>query len=165
MSINKYRNHLVVYTEDSATSQLTESFLNNDGFDRCKASIQQCRGWNAAVESAMRDIRLEIGFRRVVILIDLDKQNSRIDEVKEMIPPKYVDKIFVIGWSGKIENLKSSLACSGKGFEKLGEKLAQDCLAGCRGAWESEYFSQFRGAYHGYSEKQQIQSLIDLLKN
>ncbi|MDR2019270.1 MAG: hypothetical protein LBQ14_00715 [Treponema sp.] len=166
MSTNKYRNHLVIYTEDNATSQLAESFLNNDGFNRYKANVlPPCRGWNDAVESAIRDTQLGTGLRRVVVLIDLDKQNCRINEIRKKIPPQYADKIFVIGWSGKIENLKSALACSGKGFEKLGEKLAQDCLAGCRGAWESEYFSQFRDAYYECSEKQQIQNLIDLLKN
>jgi hypothetical protein len=114
------------------------------------------------VESAICDTQLEAGSRRVVVLIDLDKQDSRINEVKEKIPLEYADRIFVIGWSGKIENLKAFLNCSGKGFERLGEKLARDCLAGCCGAWESEYFSQFRDAY---PEKQWIQSLVGLLKS
>ncbi|MDR1315480.1 MAG: hypothetical protein LBK13_01295, partial [Spirochaetales bacterium] len=62
MSINKYRNHLVIYTEDGATFQLAESFLNNDGFNRYKASVlPPCRGWNEAVESAICDTQLEAG--------------------------------------------------------------------------------------------------------
>jgi hypothetical protein len=144
MSANKYKKHVMVYTEDEATKQLAESFLNDDAFDLRRVTLQKCRGWKDAVDCAKRDGQLDKGERRAVVLIDLDKASTRVADIKGSIPSALQERIFVIGWTGEIEKLKSNTHCQGTGFRKLGETLASDCLNGCSGLWLDTAFNQIR---------------------
>jgi len=95
-TVNKYTNHLVVYTEDDATRELANSFLDNFAFNR--RLVKMCRGWHDAADRAVHDDQLKNnGTRRVVILIDLDKAQNRIECIKQDIAPEFQDHIFVVG--------------------------------------------------------------------
>ena len=142
MSVNKYKKHVMVYAEDEATKQLAESFLNDDGFDLRRVTLQKCQGWKDAVERAKRDGQLDKGERRAVVLIDLDGASTRVTDIKNAVPADLQERIFIIGWTGCIEQLKINANCRGIGFQKLGEQLAADFRGSCAGIWTNQAFVQ-----------------------
>ena len=172
MSTNKYRNHVIVYAEDNhrikgATVKLAHAWFNTKAgsvFDRGKALIKHCQGWRGAVQSAVDDNQLNTSkgaHRRIVILVDFDGAN-RLQDIKDTIArevPFYADKFYVVGWSGKIEELKVRFDCAGKGFEKLAGKLVEDCQSGCHGIWNENEFNQMREMMDG--NKSELQRLKD----
>ena len=113
MSANKYKKHVIVYAEDEATKQLAEAFTNHQDIDLRRVSLQKCRGWKDAVDRATQDGQLDKGERRAVVLIDLDKAATRVADIRKAIPPALQDRIFIVGWTGKIEQMHGQDASVG----------------------------------------------------
>jgi len=155
--MNKYRNMLVVYAEDDAVKELADAFFCDARLDRSVVSIRSCKGWNDTCRTALADN--EIGFsrgRKILVVIDLDKDPDRINKLKEqpsLKSSKNRDAVFFLGWSGNVEQLKGSANCAGKGFAKLGEKLVDDCLGGCVGIWQDTCFDSVRSDFPHLREK------------
>ncbi len=61
--------------------------------------------------------------RFVVLLIDLDGKQERLQDVKGKIPGHLTDRVFVLGTLSEPEDLKGDLGP----YEVIGSKMAQDC--------------------------------------
>ena len=155
--MNKYRNNVIIYAEDGArkgaTVQLAEAWFavrKSSIFNRGKVSIKSCNGWMDARDKAIANAQLNTSKgtdRCIVILIDFDRADARLQEIKNAIAqavPDYADRFYIVGWSGNIESLKAEANCAGKGFDRLAEKLVDDYQSGCLGLRDSDAFRQMR---------------------
>ena len=163
--MSAYGCEVVVYPEDGATRDLAIALTAA----KCGSVFKQdktitvrrpCGGKEYAVEAAIENCNLKnFPNRRIIILIDFDKCNTSLSRVKQKIPPEHAGKFYILGWSGKIEDLKSEVRCAGAGFNKLAAKLVDDCLPHCHGVWERDEFAQMRESAHG--SKSECERLVD----
>ena len=167
--MNKYGKTLMIYAEDDATKQLADSFFDflvDYEFNRKWVRVKMYRGWSSAVDAAIKDDSLKNHDKRKgVILIDLDKSNTRISDIKKKIAEESCeDKIFVVGWKGNIEQFKADLGYSGIRFQKFGERLAEDylkpdCLENTDNIWQNYRFDDIKKDYGTLRE------LLNIIKN
>ncbi len=73
--------------------------------------------------------------RAMILLIDFDGQESRLSEVKRMVPEQLTDRVFVLGAWTQPEKLKSAGLGS---YEQIGLALGQDCHAETKTTWEHD---------------------------
>jgi len=147
--MSTYGEEVIIYPEDPKTKDLADALKTakfGSVFDQRRINVKpSCRGWEDAVEIAIKNCDLKrFSKRRIIILIDFDKQGTRLSEVKQRIPPECASKFYIVGWSGNIEELKHQTDCAGKGVHKLAEKLVDDCQPECHGLWERPEFAQMR---------------------
>ena len=129
MSTNDFLPHILVLPEDDADSQLANGFLLNVDWSR-QRQIQVLPivgGWRKVLECFQSD---HIGYmkrypqRYIVLLIDFDEQEDRLDIAKRVIPDDLKDRVFVPGARKDPEGLRKAGLGS---FETIGIKLANDC--------------------------------------
>ena len=70
--------------------------------------------------------------RTMILLIDFDARERRLEEAKGRIPENLADRVFLLGAFSEPEALKKALSDS---YEGIGRKLAQDCREGTDGTW------------------------------
>jgi hypothetical protein len=73
--------------------------------------------------------------RLMVLLIDFDGKNSRLDQVKEFMPEHLRGRVFILGALTEPEDLTRAGLGS---FETVGRSLAQDCRDNTNTAWGHE---------------------------
>jgi hypothetical protein len=73
--------------------------------------------------------------RMIVLLIDFDQKEDRLNYVSTQIPSDLKDRVFVLGVLSEPEQLKSDLK---KGFEEIGEALATDCSDNTDKLWSHD---------------------------
>jgi hypothetical protein len=142
MSVNKFRDHMVVLPEDDATRQLVNGFCLHDRLDPRRVSVQPpSRGWSAAVDSFERvwiDYLRRYQRALFVFLIDFDGDpDARRDKVRAAVPTDLRDRVFVLGPRDNVEALR---AASGTSPERLGSMLAAECFGDADlAAWLHEH--------------------------
>jgi len=73
--------------------------------------------------------------RFMVLLIDFDNKQERLQEVKSQIPGHLTDRVFVLGTSSEPEALKTA----GLGtYETIGKAMAEDCRQETSTIWGHE---------------------------
>ncbi|MDR3298471.1 MAG: hypothetical protein LBU43_00340 [Candidatus Accumulibacter sp.] len=164
MGLNREQPHLVIYPEDSATKDLADSFKYFSKILKIRPEQltvkPPAKGWSNALDRARNDDQLgRFPKRNVLLLIDLDTRSERIERILDEINDSHAvaDRFFVVGWQGNIEQLKSK-ECSGRGFDKLAEKMANDAVD-CRGIWEDRCFEQMRSA----GQYERLRGLLKML--
>jgi len=70
--------------------------------------------------------------RFMVLLIDCDGLEDRLEQVRARIPSELADRVFVLGTLSEPEELKKAL---GKSYESIGSELAKDCQDGSDDMW------------------------------
>jgi hypothetical protein len=139
MSVNNYRPHILVLPEDSANSEIANGFLlNTDLNERLIQVLPFARGWMTVVDKFMDDHISKMRLypeRMIVLLIDFDEQEGRLDFVSTKIPSDLKDRVFVLGVLSEPEQLKSDIK---KGFEEIGEALATDCSDNTDKLWSHD---------------------------
>jgi hypothetical protein len=140
MSVNKNRPHVLVLPEDDANRQIANGFqLEPHGsWARQFQILPVAGGWIKVVECFEQDhIRrmAQLPERSLVLLIDLDGQEERIQHVKGKIPNDVADRVFVIGSLIEPENLKADLGTP----ETIGRALAEDCRQGTNKTWSHRH--------------------------
>lgn len=128
MSSNKYKPHIIVLPEDEANRQIALGFeLHQHLNPRVIQILPVIGGWSKVVDEfitvyvpSMREYKE----RRIVLLIDFDEQNGRLDLIKEQVPLEIQDRVFILGVFSEPEALKREV---GKNLEEIGKALADDC--------------------------------------
>lgn len=139
MSVNKYRPHVFVLPEDDANRQLA------NGFHLELASIRQMQverpagGWNEVLKLFEEEHVFEMDRcdnRYMVLLIDFDGIEDRLQLAKERIPDRLADRVFIFGARTTPEALRHALREAGlDSFENIGKGLAEDCRNGTETVW------------------------------
>lgn len=71
----------------------------------------------------------------IVLLIDFDRNNGRLDEARDRIPEPLRDRIFILGARSEPEDLKKA----GLGiYEAIGLAMARDCREETEEIWGHE---------------------------
>jgi hypothetical protein len=140
MSVNKYLPHILVLPEDKANSEIANGFLSHSQLNA--ESIQvlpYVSGWKVVVEKFIKNFipkMRQYPHRWFVLLIDFDREESRLDyikrEISDNVPDDIKDRVFVLGVLSNPEELKSRL---GKDLESIGESLAANCFEHADGLW------------------------------
>lgn len=127
--MNRYQRHVLVLPEDRANSQLANGFLLNldeSALGRIQV-LEEAGGWRRVLERFESD---EAAFmdrypnRFMVLLIDFDSDDGRLDDARNKIPERLRERVFILGAWTEPEDLKKA----GFGlYEEIGSAMAQDC--------------------------------------
>jgi hypothetical protein len=136
MSVNRYLPHVYVLPEDDANRQVANGFLL-DPFLLARQIyvLEEAGGWHLVLERFCSIYAAEMDrcqHRFMVLLIDFDNQNDRLDKARTKIPDHLMDRVFILGAWSEPEALKMALGCS---FESIGLRMAQDCREGTDATW------------------------------
>jgi hypothetical protein len=129
MSVNKHLPHVFVLPEDDANRQLANGFLMQIDPSRQRRIqvLPVAGGWNEVLENFIAD---HIGAmdlyatRFMVLLIDFDSNEQRMEHATNRIPERLRDRVFILGaWNEPQDLTRAGLGL----FETIGSALAQDC--------------------------------------
>src|SRR5437868_5481026 len=128
MSVNKYQSHVLVLPEDDANRQLANGFLMDPSLLTRKIQVlEEAGGWMNVLNLFKSDhlIGMERYPKRfMVLLIDFDGQEDRLDNAKTAIPDHLTERVFILGTLSEPEALKADLGAS---YEDIGSRMAQSC--------------------------------------
>lgn len=136
MSINRYRKHLLILSEDDAYKDIANGFVNHYAIVGTQIHIaQSAGGWRELLtlftQTYLGDVR-KYQERHVLMLLDLDgDQKNRTSEILEAIPNDVKDRVFFLCCLDEAEDFKRELGY-GK-FENFGERLAESCYCSTYG--------------------------------
>jgi hypothetical protein len=136
MSANRHRPHVVVLPEDDANRQLAKGFevALNQSVTRSFTVLPPAGGWTNVLEhfSSNQAARMDLFRHRfMVLLIDFDGREERLNEVKAKIPEHLKERVFILGVLSEPENLKAKLGP----YETIGSAMAKDCRDGTDTTW------------------------------
>lgn len=136
MSANKNRPHVLVLPEDDANREIALGFA-------LELSAQVSRqfqveivagGWRKVLQKFESDYVPSLNkfvLRYMVLLIDFDRQEERLDQVKGVVPSHLTDRVFVLGCFDEPE---TAIACAREAF---GKTLALECREDRNSTWSS----------------------------
>lgn len=158
MSVNRHKPHVLVLPEDDANRQLANGFLLHPSLSTQIQVLEEVGGWSKVLDCFERDhVRAMITYpsRTMVLLIDFDGQEDRLDRAKAVIPGNLKDRVFVLGVWTEPEALKANL---GRRYEEIGQAMAEDCHHATATTWRHELLQ------HNTSEiermRQQVRSIL-----
>ena len=139
---NKEKWHLMLLPEDDKTRQFGNGLLK--AFPELANYVQMLRPARGCLHAVQQIPNLQLGNidkRRVVLLIDLDNKTNRINQIKSKAEfENFNDRIFIIGCSAEVENLRRIFGNTRYGnLEDIGKKLASDCSL-----WDDPLLKQCR---------------------
>ncbi len=138
MSVNKFLPHVLILPEDDANRQLANGFhlALEPPFIRRVQVLTEVGGWINVRDRFISDHVFEMKKypnRYMVLLIDCDGRENRLQEVKDVVPPELTGRVFVLGVLSEPEALKQGNAGS---YEDIGLALARDCRDGTNVVWD-----------------------------
>lgn len=138
MSVNKFVPHVLVLPEDDANRQIAVGFqLDIDWVTRMKI-LPVAGGWAEVLHRFETDHVSEMesnANRLMVLLIDFDGNEDRIDRARAGVPSRLSDRVFVIGAWTNPEHLRQAMHES---YETIGTLLSQDCRNGTTTTWSHD---------------------------
>jgi hypothetical protein len=147
MDVNKDLPHVLVLPEDDANRQLSNGFRLEIDFIRQRQMqvLPVADGWRKVLDrfqsDQIRDME-RYPNRFMVLLIDLDGQEKRLEDAKAAIPEHLTDRVFVLCTLGEPEDLKRA----GLGhFETIGSLMAKDCREETDTTWEHDLLQHNKG--------------------
>jgi len=137
VSINKDRPHVLVLPEDDANRQLAIGFLLavDPTRQRQMKVLSVAGGWKNVLNLFNSDHVIEMdrnSNRLVILLIDFDEDENRLEAAKAAIPEHLADRVFVLGALSEPEDLKRANLGS---YETIGLRLAKDCCEETDTTW------------------------------
>lgn len=139
MSANHYRPHVLVLPEDDANRDMVIGFRQNLAMDFRQLQVEDVAGgWLELLVLFESVYAREMGRhpnRRMILVIDLDDDLSRLDGAKASVPQHLNDRVFILGVLSEPERLKAQLR---KSYEDIGMGLAKDCHEGTDVVWGHE---------------------------
>ncbi|MFM9965426.1 MAG: hypothetical protein ACKV2Q_29930 [Planctomycetaceae bacterium] len=107
---NKFRPHVYVLPEDAANRQLANGFrLHESVANKEFKVLPEAGGW-IKVRSQFEEVHIaemkNNSLRYLVLLVDFDGKENRLEEIKKVIPPNLIERVFVIGVWLEPEDLK-----------------------------------------------------------
>lgn len=137
MSCNKDRKHVFVLPEDDSNKVLALGFHLRVNVTRQMQVLRVAGGWKKVLEKFKSDhVKEMVRYpeRFMVLLIDFDGRDDRLEHAKAAIPENLADRVFVLGAWSKPEDLRVKLGA----YEQIGSDLAEDCRAGTDKVWGHE---------------------------
>jgi hypothetical protein len=137
MSASKFQPHVLVLPEDDANSDLANGFLLelDAPVSRQLQVLPASGGWRNVLndfESNYVSDMDRYADRRMVLLIDFDGREDRLNEVKRRIPGRLSERVFILGAMSEPEALRAA----GLGtYEVIGRAMAKDCREGTDTTW------------------------------
>jgi hypothetical protein len=136
MSVNKNKPHVLVLPEDDANRQLAVGFLGDDSLSspRQIQVLEVAGGWSRVLDSFTEDHVYDMERfpnRLMLLLIDFDDKQDRLQFVQSKIPNPLTNRVFVLGTLTEPEDLKKDLGS----LETIGLALARDCREGTDTTW------------------------------
>jgi hypothetical protein len=138
MGVNKHLPHLFVLPEDDANRQLAVGFVLgvDTKHSRQIYILPVAGGWTQVLERFLTDEATDMEawpHRYMVLLIDFDKDERRLDNATSRIPLSLRDRVFILGSWTEPEDLKRN----GLGSpEIIGSAIARECEQGTGLLWE-----------------------------
>jgi hypothetical protein len=118
-----------VLPEDDANRQLANGFLlevDPAGMRRMQV-LPVAGGWNDVLESFVAEHVREMDLytaRFMVLLIDFDSNEGRLEAAKKRIPERLQSRVFILkAWSEPEDLRRAGLGL----YEAIGSAMAQDC--------------------------------------
>jgi hypothetical protein len=127
MSVNKDQPHVYVLPEDDANRQLANGFHLEVDQTRKLQVLTEAGGWEKVLElfESVHVIEMDrYPARFMVLLIDFDGREERLNRVKAKIPNRLQDRVFVLGAWREPEDLRKAKLGS---YEAIGKALGRDC--------------------------------------
>ena len=135
MSVNKYLPHVFVLPEDDANRQMANGFhLNLSSAIRRMQVLEEAGGWQEVVNRFKNDRVPEMdrnANRFMVLLVDFDRREDRLDKVRVEIPDRLQERVFVLGAWSQPEELRQNLGS----YETIGLAMAKDCRDSTQVTW------------------------------
>src|SRR5258708_1188332 len=137
MSVNKELPHIFVLPEDDANVQLANEFHKQVDWNRLRRMqvLPAAGGWRKVLslfESVHAAEMDRYDYRFMVLLMDFDGDEDRLQEARGAIPQHLTDRTFVVGALGEPEDLRRAHLGS---YEDIGTALVQDCRDGTDTTW------------------------------
>lgn len=138
MSVNKHQPHVLVLPEDDANYQLATGFcLSLDSSVLRKIQVLPVAGgWTQVLKGFLSDhvVYMErYPGRFMVLLIDFDSNEERLDHATKRIPERLRERVFILGtWSAPEELKRADLGS----YEAIGSAMARDCREETATTWD-----------------------------
>ena len=139
MSVNKFQPHVLVLPEDDANRQLANGFFLDESLSLRRRHFQvleEVGGWTEVLDRFKSDHITEMERnpnRLVILLIDFDGKESRLEKARAVIPEHLNERVFVLGaWTEPEDLRKASLGS----YETIGRALAKDCREETDATWD-----------------------------
>src|SRR6266404_1428392 len=134
--MNKERPHVFVLPEDDANRQLANGFQLHHSLDTRRMQVlKEAGGWQEVVKCFKAEHIAEMdrnAKRFIVLLIDFDQKEGRMNEVQAEIPVRLKDRVFVLGVWSVPEELRQNLH---RPYESIGSDMARDCRDNTEETW------------------------------
>jgi len=136
VSVNKYQPHVFVLPEDDANLRLANGFHLQIALSRQRQMqvLPVAGGWNEVLSLFRSEHVMEMDrcpTRFMVLLIDFDGNEDRLENAKAAIPENLADRVFILGALSEPEALKADLGA----YEAIGLGMADDCCNGTETIW------------------------------
>jgi len=134
--INRFQAHIHVLPEDHANGQLANGFLlglDQSGLTKIQV-LPEAGGWLVLLDVFESDHVAEMDRypkRFMILLIDFDGDEGRVNQAKRRIPDRLLDIVFILGALTEPEELKRTLGA----YETIGGQLAEDCRLDTDTTW------------------------------
>ncbi len=128
-----------VLPEDRKDELLANGFVNYYKVDARRIQIERPIGGYTRFKDKFEDTySQEMQLNRhqyMVLLVDFDEQDNRLETIKQAIPAVLQDRVFIPGAWSNPERLSKALSM---GYEQIGEALAKECDEKAFDLWNHE---------------------------
>jgi hypothetical protein len=135
MSANRQVPHVLVLPEDDANRQLANGFLLDQFLTPRRMQIlEEAGGWHEVLNCFKADHVREMdrnAKRFMILLIDFDGRDDRLNTVRAAIPDHLKERVFVLGALSNPEELRQNLGS----YETIGLAMARDCRDNTEETW------------------------------
>lgn len=144
--MNKYKDCLLILPEDRRLSEVVNGYLITGQRNQRKFQILPYeRGWKH-VFNRIKELKKDLDKYpnlRILLVIDFDKDQNRLNEFTEEIGEKYIERMFILGPYENVEALKR--CCKTTSAEQVGKILAQTSPKSNSqdNPWKGEQLSMF----------------------
>lgn len=136
MSVNRDQPHVLVLPEDDANRQLANGLHSQVPWDRQRQMqvLAVAGGWNNVLNLFVSEHITEMDrcrHRFMVLLIDFDGKEDRLNDARARIPNHLSERVFILGTWTEPEDLKRNLGS----YETIGLAMANDCREETNTIW------------------------------
>jgi hypothetical protein len=136
MSVNRQLPHVLVLPEDDANLRLANEFHLNVDWSRQRQLqvLPVAGGWIEVLDlfESVHVVEMDrYRDRHMVLLIDFDGRENRLQDAKARIPVHLVERVFILGALSEPEALRNALGS----YESIGSGMARDCRDGTDLTW------------------------------
>jgi hypothetical protein len=144
VTVNKYLPHVFVLPEDDANLRLANEFHLQ--LDRLRQmQLLEVAGGSNEVLNLFEQVHVRemerCPHRFMILLIDFDGNEDRLQVAKARIPQDLLDRVFILGVWSEPEALRARLGP----YETIGWGMAKDCREGTDRTWGDDLLQHNAG--------------------